>query len=281
MAGVEAAGVDLRDVALFSHGTTVATNALITRRFPRVAMVTTRGFRDVIEIRRGTKDDLWDAYKDVAPPYVRRRDRFEVTERIDYAGRVVEPARRGRGAPGGRGAAARAASRPSPSASSTPTPTRTNERRMHDDPRGGAARASSSRPRATCCRRSSSTSASRPPSPTPCCRRWSAATCSGSASGWRRAATRGDLLLLHSGGGVMTPRTVERLAVRLAASGIAAGAIACRHVAQLCGFENSIGLDMGGTSTDISLVYGGRVAHHEGVVRRVRLPDLLPVASRC
>ena len=53
-------------------------------------MVTTRGFRDVIEIRRGTRDDLWDAYKDVAPPYIRRRDRLEVTERIDYARRVVE-----------------------------------------------------------------------------------------------------------------------------------------------------------------------------------------------
>ncbi len=50
------------------HGTTVATNALITRSFPRAAMVTTEGFRDVIEIRRGTKDDLWDAYKDVPPP---------------------------------------------------------------------------------------------------------------------------------------------------------------------------------------------------------------------
>ena len=70
---------------------------------------------------------------------------------------------------------------------------------------------------------------------------------------------RGDLLLLHSGGGVMTPKSAERLAVRLAASGIAAGAIASRHIATLCGFENAIGLDMGGTSTDISLVYGGEV----------------------
>src|SRR5207253_8156752 len=51
----------------------------------------TRHFRDVIEIRRGTKPDLWDAYNDVAPPYIRRRDRFEVTERIDYAGEVVTP----------------------------------------------------------------------------------------------------------------------------------------------------------------------------------------------
>ena len=63
----------------------------------------------MIEIRRGTKDDLWDAYKDVAPPYIRRRDRFEVTERIDYAGEVVTPARRGRGAPGRRRSARAAA----------------------------------------------------------------------------------------------------------------------------------------------------------------------------
>jgi N-methylhydantoinase A len=67
----------------------------------------------------------------------------------------------------------------------------------------------------------------------------------------------GDLLILHSGGGVMTPETADRWAVRLAASGIAAGAIASRHIAQLCGFRNAIGVDMGGTSTDISLVYDG------------------------
>src|SRR5438094_4515427 len=91
VAGVVEAGIDLRDVVVFSHGTTVATNALITRNLPPAAMVTTRNFRDVIEIRRGTKEDLWDAYKDVAPPYIRRRDRLEVTERIDYAGNIVTP----------------------------------------------------------------------------------------------------------------------------------------------------------------------------------------------
>src|SRR2546422_11515122 len=89
--GVVEAGIDLRDVVVFSHGTTVATNALLTRNLPPAAMVTTRHFRDVIEIRRGTKADLWDAYDDVAPPYIRRRDRFEVTERVDHAGEVVTP----------------------------------------------------------------------------------------------------------------------------------------------------------------------------------------------
>jgi N-methylhydantoinase A/oxoprolinase/acetone carboxylase beta subunit len=50
--GIGEMDVALGEISLFSHGTTVATNVLITREFPRAAMVTTRGFRDVIEIWR-------------------------------------------------------------------------------------------------------------------------------------------------------------------------------------------------------------------------------------
>jgi len=89
--GMEKAEIDMSDVTLFSHGTTVGTNALITRELPLAGMVSTNGFRDVIEIRRSTKQDLWDHYKDVAPPYVPRRHRLEVEERVDYAGNVVVP----------------------------------------------------------------------------------------------------------------------------------------------------------------------------------------------
>src|SRR5699024_6013955 len=91
MSGIERGDVNLDRVELLSHGTTVATNALITRKFPTAAMVTTQGFRDAIEIRDGTKDDLWDAYKDVSGPYLRRRDRFEIPERTDYSGNIVKP----------------------------------------------------------------------------------------------------------------------------------------------------------------------------------------------
>ena len=89
MTGLHKAAVALDRVALFSHGTTIATNALITRRLPRTAMVCTEGFRDVIEIRRANKEDLWDTYKDVVPPYVPRRDRLTVRERIDAQGVVL------------------------------------------------------------------------------------------------------------------------------------------------------------------------------------------------
>ncbi|HTE96496.1 MAG TPA: hydantoinase/oxoprolinase N-terminal domain-containing protein, partial [Bradyrhizobium sp.] len=91
MAGIGKAAIDLSKVALFSHGTTVATNALITRRLPRTAMVCTKGFRDVIEIRRANKEELWDAYKDVVKPYVPRRDRLTVLERVDAQGAIVTP----------------------------------------------------------------------------------------------------------------------------------------------------------------------------------------------
>ena len=74
--GIKQGGIDLSKVSMFSHGTTVATNALITRNLERTAMVCTEGFRDVVEIRRANKEDLWDTYKDVAKPYIPRRDRL-------------------------------------------------------------------------------------------------------------------------------------------------------------------------------------------------------------
>jgi N-methylhydantoinase A len=257
LAGVREAGVDLADVVLFSHGTTVATNALITRRFPPAAMVTTAGFRDIIEIRRGTKDDLWDAYKDVAPPYIRRRDRLEVRERVDYSGEVLEPLDE----EGARTVAAVLRRRGVSTVAvcfvnSYANPA--NELRMKEIleeelPDVSVSTSGEILPEIFEHERFSTTVANAVLSPL--------VVGYTTRLGERLADSgySGDLLLLHSGGGVMTPRSVERLAVRLAASGIAAGAIAARHIAGLCGHAHAIGLDMGGTSTDISLVYDGEL----------------------
>ncbi len=257
MDGVEAADVDLADVTLFSHGTTVATNALITRRFPPAAMITTKGFRDVLEIRDGTRDDLWDAYKDVAPPYIRRRDRFVVSERVDFEGRVLteldeDEARALAQRLGRRGVETVAVC--FINAYANPA----NEQRMQkilreELPDVLISTSSDTLPEIFEYERFSTTVANAVLSPL--------------VSGYvqrledrlKDAGYAGDLLLLHSGGGVMTGAMVQKFAGRIAASGIAAGAIACRHIAQLCGFQNAIGLDMGGTSTDISLVYEGEM----------------------
>ena len=256
MSGLSSAGVALPDIALLSHGTTVATNALITRRLPRVAMVCTRGFRDVIEIRRANKEDLWDAYKDVARPYIPRRDRLPVNERVDAAGVVVTPLDQAEALD-----LARILRRRQVAAVAVCFMNAfingENERAMRDilvrELLGVPISISSEvLPEIFEHERFSTTVVNAVLSPV------AGAYVHRLSERLRSGGYRSDLLLLHSGGGVMTPASVQDFAARLAGSGIAAGAIASRFIAGLCGFPNSIGLDMGGTSCDVSLAYEGQ-----------------------
>lgn len=255
--GIKAAGVNLKDVALFSHGTTLSTNALITRNFPPAIMVTTKGFRDVIEIRRGTRDDLWDTYKEMAPPYIPRRNRLVVSERIDYAGDVIEPVNEEEAREIARIIRKRGINTIAvcfANAFASPV----NEERMRDIlceelPQANISLSSEIMPEIFEHERFSTTVANAVLAPVV-----------GEYTGRlaKRMADSGyteDVLLLHSGGGVMTEKGAAKFPARLAASGIAAGAIASRFVAQLAGYENSISLDMGGTSTDVSLCDRGNL----------------------
>ena len=72
------------------HGTTVGTNALLQRTGARVALITTSGFEDVIEIGRQARPRLYDFFFDRVAPLVRRELRFGVKERTDAEGRVLE-----------------------------------------------------------------------------------------------------------------------------------------------------------------------------------------------
>ena len=81
--------IPLAEVHRFSHGTTVATNALIQRKGGTVALITTKGFRDLLEIGRQVRPHMYDLYKDQPPPLAPRRHRFELDERIDAAGDVL------------------------------------------------------------------------------------------------------------------------------------------------------------------------------------------------
>ncbi|WP_338742140.1 hydantoinase/oxoprolinase family protein [Haloplanus salilacus] len=85
------AGLDPNAVDFFAHGTTVATNALLEREWAETALVTTEGFRDAVAIGRQTRPDLYDLHAGSPPPIVDRERRFEVTERLDRRGEVVEP----------------------------------------------------------------------------------------------------------------------------------------------------------------------------------------------
>jgi N-methylhydantoinase A len=89
--GLDDNRIDPAEVSLLSHATTVVTNALLENKGARAGFVATRGFRDILELRRSSRADLYDLLQDAPAVLVPRRWRFEITERIDAQGEVVMP----------------------------------------------------------------------------------------------------------------------------------------------------------------------------------------------
>ncbi len=86
-----AAGVTARQVAELVHGTTLVTNAIIERRGTPLGLITTRGFRDLLEIGTEQRYDIYDLFLRFPEPLVPRHRRLEVTERLSRDGEVIEP----------------------------------------------------------------------------------------------------------------------------------------------------------------------------------------------
>jgi N-methylhydantoinase A len=85
------AEAELDGVAFLAHGTTVIINALTERKGATTALITTRGFRDVLEIQKANRPDLYNLLYEKPRPFVARRLRLEVTERVSYKGEVLAP----------------------------------------------------------------------------------------------------------------------------------------------------------------------------------------------
>lgn len=88
---LEQIGAGASDIALLAHGTTVATNTLIERRGARCALLTTQGFRDLLEIARGQRPAMYDLSADKPVPLIERAECWEVPERMLFDGTVKEP----------------------------------------------------------------------------------------------------------------------------------------------------------------------------------------------
>ena len=88
---MERYGVQAADVGLLAHATTVVTNALLEEKGARAAVIMTRGFRDVLELRRSARPDLYDLFQDAPAVLAPRRRRFEITERIGADAEIVTP----------------------------------------------------------------------------------------------------------------------------------------------------------------------------------------------
>ena len=89
--GIAQLGIGTQAVSEVSHGFTVATNAIIERKGATTALITTEGFRDVLEFRRYRIPRLYDLYYEKPPSLVPRQLRLEVRERLNYKGEVLRP----------------------------------------------------------------------------------------------------------------------------------------------------------------------------------------------
>jgi len=255
--GVQALGIAPGEVETLFHGTTVTTNAVITKTGAAPALVTTRGFRDVLEIRRANREELYDILWDPPPPLIPRRHRLEVVERVNYAGEVITPLDE----KSARDAARKIKARELTSvavcllnAHMNPAHERSvREILLEEIPDLHVSLSTDILPEPPEFERTATTVANAYCAPV--LRSYMDALETRLAG----AGFRSDLVLvMHNGGGTMTTDYAKGVPVKTLNSGPAAGVIAAAAVAAACGRTNVVCLDMGGTSADIAVIRDGQ-----------------------
>ncbi|MBJ88856.1 MAG: hypothetical protein CMO98_03260 [Woeseia sp.] len=88
--GTNKLGVETAELGMIAHGSTMVINTIVQENGARVGLITTEGFRDVLELGRGSREDIYDLFYKPPPPLVPRSLRFEVPERLDSKGSIVK-----------------------------------------------------------------------------------------------------------------------------------------------------------------------------------------------
>ncbi|MDT8326074.1 MAG: hydantoinase/oxoprolinase family protein [Roseovarius sp.] len=271
-----AAACDLATLDLIVHGTTTTTNAVLERKLSRTGMITTAGFRDVLELGRRTRPQPYGMTGEFTP-IIPRDLRLEVAERVDAAGAVVTPLDE---------VAVLAAGQQLLDqgcisvvvhflhAYANPD----HERRAADILAGiwpndhitmGHAILSESR------EFERGVTAAVNASVQPILARYLARLTDELAAG---GYTR-DVLVMNGNGGMVSARTVAREAAKTVMSGPASGVMAAAYTGRLAGMENLITYDMGGTSTDVALIRGAQPAVSGEIEIEYAMPIHVPMVD--
>ncbi len=255
--GIGQLAASFGDIRTVVHGTTVGTNALLERKGARTGIVTTQGFRDVLEMRRRDRPTTW-GLRGAYTPVVDRPDRREVAERVLADGTVLERV--------------------------NPKAVKAEAQALRDAGCealcvffvNGYANAENEAVAVEAVRsvwpNSYVTAATEILPEIREFERLSTATLNAYLqpvvssyldrleSGLDDEGFKGQVLIVQSNGGVMSVDSAKRTPVRTALSGPAAGVIAAQAIASAAGVEDIVTCDMGGTSFDVSLVAGGTPA---------------------
>ena len=229
------------------HGSTVATNAILERKGARTALITTKGFRDVLLIGRQNRPDLYDLFPSIPPPLVSRECCFEITERMDCEGNIVTPLQIHELDPiidqiKSQGIQSVAVSFLFSFVNSTHEQWVVNRLRAE----GLFVTASSEiLPEFREYERTSTTVVNAYVSP----------VLDAYLGKLEKDMTPSEFHILQSNGGRLSVTQARGHGVRSIVSGPAGGVVGARYIAKLAGFNRMLTFDMGGTSTDVSLVY--------------------------
>lgn len=270
LAALEEAGADLASIDLIVHGTTTTTNAVLERKLARTGLITTSGFRDILELGRRTRPQAY-GMKGVFRPIIPRDLRLEVPERMDASGKVVMPLDEGavRGAArtllelgcealvihflhayanqAHEKRAAEIAAEIWPNAYITMGHALLSETREFE--RGVTAAVNAS--------------------VQPILENYIASLRTElSGKGYR-----GDVLVMNGNGGMVSSRLVAEEAAKTVMSGPASGVMAAAYTGRRAGEDNLLTYDMGGTSTDVALIRGG----HPPVSNEIEVEYALPI----
>ena len=257
MNGIARVGAGAEAIATIVHGTTVGTNALLERKVAKTGILTTRGFRDVLEMRRRDRPQTW-GLRGRFTPVVPRELRLEVDERVLADGTVHTPvdlAQVRSQAQALRDAGCEAICVFFIHAYANPA----NEQAAVEAvrslwPNPFVTSASEVLPEIREFERCSTATLNAALQPVV------GSYLARLESDLRTQGFAGELLIVQSNGGVMSRQTACDVPVRTALSGPAAGVIACAAIARAAGFPDVITGDMGGTSFDVSLVAKGEAA---------------------
>jgi N-methylhydantoinase A len=256
MASLDSAAIQAGDVKALAHGTTVATNTLLERNGARTALVTTEGFRDVIEIARQHRSSLYDLTRHRPPALVPRELRFTVRERMEPRG-VLEPVDQA-----SLDEAMEALKEAGPEAVAVCL-LHAYAHPAHEQRIGEALRdalpdvrvslSSDVLPEFREYERFATTTADAYLGPR-------LAGYLERLAGRVEAAGFPPPLVMRSSGGVAQIEDAARNAAAFVLSGPAGGVVGAAYVAGLGGFGDVLTFDMGGTSTDVAPVVDGRVS---------------------
>ena len=253
---MEKIGIAGTEIARFVHGTTAALNAIITKSGAPTGLLTTAGFRDVLEIRRGNRKHLFDYWWRPPPPLVPRNNRVGVHERIAFDGTEVEPLDEAAVREGVERFRARCLSSVAICfLNSFVNPA--HERRAKEIveemwPDAYVCASVDILPEILEFERTSTTVANAYVGPI------MKNYLNDLVSGVRSQGYERDVLLMASAGHVTSVDEAIRAPIATAKSGVAAGAMAGAALGEATARANLLTLDIGGTSSDISLISAGK-----------------------